>query len=279
MSAGEGSEAAIQALLGAATRRWPRLHVEAAALATFLAARRPPGAADPGWLAELKGEDLVLACAALHGDKAALAALDRMARRVAEEVMARHATSGLERTELAAEVMRRLVVADGAPPRLEQYGGRGSLEGFIRVMALRLALNAARGRRRLETLDSTVAAAAALDELAAAPAELEHLRRLYRPAFEAALRDALAALPARERNLLRLHYLERLPCERLAAMYGVHETTAWRWIGRTTAALRADVGRRVAERTGASTSTVESVLRLVDTHVEGSLREALADGG
>ncbi len=272
-------EAAIRVLVEAATRRWPRLQVDAGELLVFLAARRPAGAAEPHWLTELKGEDLVLACACLRGHKAALAALDRMVRRIAEEVIARHVTSGLERTELAHEVMRRLLVADGGPPRLEQYGGRGSLEGFIRVMALRLALNAARGHRRHETLDSTVAAAAALDGLAAAPAELEHLRRLYRPAFETALREALAALPARERNLLRLHYLERLPCEHLAAMYGVHETTAWRWITRTTAALREDISRRVAVGTGASASTVESLLRLVDTHVEGSLREALADVG
>lgn len=268
----------IGELVEAASRRWPRVRVDPAALAAFVAARRPAGA-DEGWLAELKGEELALACACLQGDAAAVTALDKMVRRIAEEVVARHGKGALDGKELRHEVLRRLLVADAGAPRLEQYLGRGSLEGFIRVMALRLAMNASRGQRKLETLDSTVAAAAAWDAPGAAPGETEHLRRLYRPAFEEALREALAALPARERNLIKLHYLERLPCDRLAAMYGVHETTAWRWISRATAALREDIARRFAERTGASPSAVDSLLRLVDTHVEGSLRQALAGSG
>jgi len=57
----------------------------------------------------------------------------------------------------------------------------------------------------------------------------------------------------------------------------VHETTALRWIHRITAALRDGITQRVRERTGATASEVASLLRLVATHLEGSLRDVLGD--
>jgi len=159
MSASVIPEDLLDAIVDAAVRRWPGVRVERLAVAECLAARKPDDAPGDGfgWLGRLKTDDLVLACGCLAGDRAALAALERASGRIAEEVLARHAGSGLDPAELQQDLVRRLLVADGGPPRLEQYGGRGPLEGFLRVMALRTAMNAARTHRRLETLDSTAA--------------------------------------------------------------------------------------------------------------------------
>jgi RNA polymerase sigma-70 factor (ECF subfamily) len=106
--------------------------------------------------------------------------------------------------------------------------------------------------------------------------EIRRLEEIYRPAFETAVREAVLALEARARNLLRLHYFERLPCERIAALYQVHSTTVWRWIDRTQQELRSDIVRRLAERLDAEKLDAESILRLVSSHFDGSLNAALS---
>lgn len=260
-------------VLEAARRRWAGLSVGEDIVAELLLARRPPdGGGDTfDWIAGLQTADLVLAGACLAGDKVAIAALEGLIARIAEEVLARHPGGGLDRPELRQRLLRQLMVADGGPTALQQYAGRGSLEGFIRVTAVRVALHEARAHGREVALDPLRLPAAA----AHAP-ELEQIRERYRAPFEDALRHALRALESRERNLLRLYYLERLPCERLAAMYGVHTATAWRWLGRATTRLHEDVARRLVELTGGSASEVESILRVVATQLEGSLGGALS---
>lgn len=267
---------AIAPVLAEARRQWPGLKVDDRVFAGFLWARRPEQAepATLDWLAELETKDLYLVCAALAGDARALGLLEELAGPLAREVADRNAWCGVTGMELRSHLLASLLVAEaGREPRLSQYSGRGPLAGFLRVCAVRLAINSAAGQSRHVALDDTDLAERAVR--AEGDEELSRIKQIYRPAFEAAMREALQALPARERNLLKLHHVERLPCERIARLYGVHTSTLWRWLDRTYRDLRQDILRRLAGRLGADVGDAESILRLVSSQLDDSLRQVL----
>jgi RNA polymerase sigma-70 factor, ECF subfamily len=262
----------LDGLLEEARERWRGVQVEREAFAAFLAARRPPGAKeDERWLADVRVADLALACACLAGDRKALGHLEVIAGEAAADAVSR-SNGGLDRGGLQRQVLDELLVTDGRPPRLASFAGRGSLSSFVRTAALRIALSDARARWREVPLDEAVIA----EHCAAGDEEIAHLKRLYRPAFEAAVSEALAARTGRDRSLLRLYFFEHLSHERIAAIYGVHTATAWRWIDRITRDLRSEVVRRLAERLELDVPGVESVVRLVASQLHLDLHDALA---
>jgi RNA polymerase sigma-70 factor len=220
--------------------------------------------------------DLYLVGASLAGEPRAIALLEQLAGPVAKEVVERHPWCSVAAPDLCRTLLGGLLVAEqGKAPKLAQYGGRGPVTSFLRVCAIRLALDEKDDGSRLVPLDDVGLAERAFGS--AADEELLRLKEIYRPVFAAAVRAALANLEARARNLLRLHYLERLPCERIAALYKVNTTTAWRWLDRTHQELRRDILRRLAEGLGAELQDAESILQLVWSRLDDSLRAALSD--
>jgi len=112
--------------------------------AVFLAHARATGVPD----AELHAGDLYLACACLHGVPDALAALEREHFARIREFAASVDSSPEFVKELSQRLRAKLLVADGTdPPRIASYSGRGSLGGWIRVAAVRLARDIARSER------------------------------------------------------------------------------------------------------------------------------------
>jgi RNA polymerase sigma-70 factor (ECF subfamily) len=152
------------------------------------------------------------------------------------------------------------VPEDGKTARILDYAGRGSLENWLRAGALRLALNARRDARRgPEPLPD-----ASLWEPAAPTAErtLELLRGKYAAEFGAALREAFGSLEPGERNVLRMHFLEGLSLNQIAAMYQVNKST----ISRRMAKAR----EMLLERTRAK---LERVLSLPPTELDSLLEQ------
>ena len=214
--------------------------------------------------------ELYLAWAAGQGDGAALQRIEQM---IAPEADA--AARRLERTpQLADEVRQavrvRLLVAEGGHVRIADYAGRGPLRGWIGVAAVRVALNLRRGRAPAE--------GEVLAELVSAEAdpELRHLKTLYRAEFRDALEAALRALPERERALLRLCFVDGMKLVQLARLYGVHETTASRWVSRAAAEVAEDARRRLMERLKLSPASVDSITRMVLSHLDLSIARVLA---
>ena len=58
-------------------------------------------------------------------------------------------------------------------------------------------------------------------------------------------------------------------------MYDVHTATLWRWLDRTYRELRLDILRRLAGRLGGDVEDAESIVRLVSSHLDESLRQVL----
>jgi RNA polymerase sigma-70 factor (ECF subfamily) len=164
---------------------------------------------------------------------------------------------------------RLLVGRAGGAPEIGDYSGRGSLAGWLRVMAFR-ALQ--RDRRRGIAQDQR---AEAVIEDAIADPQLEFVKRRDRPRFQEAFRDALAALPVRERTLLRLHYAEGLSAEQLGALHRVHRATTTRWLAQARELLLDELRRRLVESLRVDRSEISSLVRLLRSQLELSLRQAL----
>ncbi len=172
--------------------------------------------------------------------------------------------------DVAQEVRQKLLVGD--PPKILKYAGRGSLRGLIKVSATRAAISVLRRtQRETDPLSSR-------EEPGEAELDPERaiLKEHYRPAFRKSFELAIGQLSPRERNLLRLHFLERVTLEQLAAMYGVSRST----IVRQLAALRESIAQRTKRELGQQLTLpageLESILDLVrsrfDVSVGGLLR-------
>jgi RNA polymerase sigma-70 factor (ECF subfamily) len=163
----------------------------------------------------------------------------------------------------------RLLVTERDRRRIDDYVGRGPLRGWLRVAALRVALNLKRA--------TGPASADVLAELVSGEAdpELRHLKSLYRAEFRAALEAALVALPERARAVLRLTYVDGLKLVQLARLYDVHETTAARWVSRAAADVAEDARGRLSAKLSLSPSSLESVARMVLSNLDFSIGRVL----
>ena len=216
-------EVRLAGQLASAEERWPDVSVDrkrfVAHWATQLARAGDVGTA----IDQLHLSDLYLAFACAEGDAGALRSFGTMLLSVAGAVRSVDASPSFVDEILQRLRTRVLVPEDGRQPRILDYAGRGSLENWLRAGALRLALNARRDARRgPEPLPN-----ASLWEPAAPTVErtLELLRGKYAAEFGRALREAFGTLEASERNVLRMHFLEGMSLNQIAAMYQVNKST------------------------------------------------------
>lgn len=129
--------------------------------------------------------------------------------------------------------------------KLESYLGRGSLEGWLRMVLAQDYVNRFRAERRL------VGFVDAIDcRSPACPAAPENAK------LASATDAALAELSSQERFLLAAYYLDGRTLAEIGRILRAHESTISRRLEKTTAALRkrivkklceAGVGRRGAE--------------------------------
>jgi len=251
--------------IDAARRAWPGVELDEDELARSLADR----GIDP---ATACVADLALALAIARGDVAALRAFDAL---LASEVPAAiaHLDGGTAMTSDVVHAVRARVLGAGpaAPGKLADYRGRGDLRGWLRVVAVREALQVIRQRRREAPLPDDHDLAARLAPIEPAVLD-ERERRAHRDAFRA----ALSSLTARDRNLLRQHYLHRATLDELAALHGVHRATAARWLAELRATLLHQTRRHVASALGLDGDALDSEMRRVAAGLEITLCETLS---
>lgn len=213
-------------------------------------------------------DDLRLACDCAAGDRRALARLEKEFLVEVPNFIARISRE----PEFVDEVLQRLrerllVPRPPLPSRIADYRGQGPLGGWLRVAAVRVALDLR--RERAGTGPRSDAATLPQDP------ELDLARHRDGGAFKDALSDALESLETEERTILRLRYVDGLTVERIGRIYGVHAAT----IVRRLAASRERVVARVRDRLFATKRMrgrdVESLAALVDSQLELSLTRLL----
>jgi RNA polymerase sigma-70 factor (ECF subfamily) len=260
---------AVARFVAAASTAEPELALDEAAFAEHVAKLEGSGATA---LDEASPADVALAWAAARGDARALAAIERRHMPAVRIAVAR--VLGDDRAEDAMQQVRtKLFVREDGPPRIAEYQGRGSLPGWLRVVAVRVALSLRRKSKRAEGREASdeplIELAGPLDP------ELDHLKSRYRDELKAAFQSALAALSARDRNLLRMHFVERLTIDELGVMHHVHRATIARWIAalreRLFDATRDDLTRRL----GVDRAEFDSLVALVRSQLDVSLHRFL----
>lgn len=240
----------IAALVARARRVWPALDVDEARFAAHVAARL----GDDGVPCV---EDLYLACACLDGQPQALAEFDaRYLSGVA------HHLRRLDRSPaFADEVRQRLrerlfVPSEGEPPRLTGYSGRGPLATWVRIAAIRLALNLRRDDRDLSLAPGD-------EPMIAGSPELLLLRHRYRADFNAAFVAAVAGLSVEQRHLLRLHFLDGVSLGRIAALHFVDKSTISRRLQIAREQLFVATERSLRARLALGDGEAASLIRLL----------------
>jgi RNA polymerase sigma-70 factor (ECF subfamily) len=261
---------ALASACEAASARWPGLGLDVDRLAASLGAAE----VEPRWLEE-RGAELVLAHAAAGGDPVALAALDATALATARTIIQRYTGDRARTDEVVQQLRIHLLVAEGAaPPRLARYDGRSSLVAWVGMCAARLALHALRRERGQR--DVAVEWSEALTALPAPDPQVERLRAEQADRIGAALRDACIALPRRQRAVVRLIFVEGAGVDEVAAMYGVHRVTVWRWLQEARSLLAAEISRALSDARLDDDRDTLSLIAWARDQVELSLDGALA---
>jgi RNA polymerase sigma-70 factor (ECF subfamily) len=106
--------------------------------------------------------------------------------------------------------------------------------------------------------------------------ELAHVRARYTSELKLAFEAALATLDVRERNVLRHHFIDRLALDEVGALYGVHKATASRWLEAARTTLSKRTRAHFQGRVQVMPSELESIMRLVQSHVDLSLSRVLS---
>lgn len=220
---------------------------------------------------EARAGDLYLAAAAAGGDADAVELFDTQVLSALPRWLARLHLAPDVVDEVRQQLRTKLLV--GRPPKLGQYRANGPLGAWVRVVAVRAALDVCGGD---PVLDDRMHAPDDQPLLKALDPEQQLIRHKYGTLFETALRDALTHLSKRDRNLLRFHYLSRMNLDAIARTYKVHRATAVRWLAAIRTELDNAVRVRLWQELGVSPSEFRSVWNAVGSDVEVSLSRLLA---
>lgn len=248
----------------AAAARHPRLAVTRTAFDAFVADRLGGAIPDDDVAA-----DLLLACGCATGDPAALRAFDDEQLAEVPRLVARVEREPAAVAEIQQRLRERLLLPrEDQPPRIADYRGKGRLTSWLRVAAIRVALDLQRHRPNVPLAD---------DALIARDPELDYLRERYRDAFREAFTAALDELEGRDRTVLRMHLLDGLGIDRIGQLYDVHRATAARWLERARDQLFESTRGRLRDRLGVSASEFASIVRLVRSDLDVSIGRILRE--
>jgi RNA polymerase sigma-70 factor (ECF subfamily) len=225
----------LAAIVAIGRQAWPRVAVEGADVARQLAAALPATVDLATALGSLHAADLYLAVGCAHGDRHAISELDARLAHVPDYI-ARITTDRTCVGDVIQDMRTRLLV--GAAPRIARYAGTGALGGWLRIIAVRTALNQRRG-----------AAEPAVPPSAGAPPSPEHALIAARAeaAFRGALTRSLSALAPDDRNLLRFHYFHGFTIDQLATQFQRHRATVIRQLNRIRACILVETRKQLAQ--------------------------------
>ncbi|MBP6843014.1 MAG: sigma-70 family RNA polymerase sigma factor [Kofleriaceae bacterium] len=250
----------ISSAIVAAIETCRDLGVDLAEFAAFLRAQHataPPHVAD-----------LYLAWACARGAPRALAAFHDAYDAMLVTTLQRYAVA---HDELLQQIWIKLFVAqDGVPGRIARYAGTGPLAAWLRTFAVRMALDAQARARRDDPVDEPVALdprgpAAALD------------RGRHGATIRAVIEACLATLPRHDRMVFKLHVIDGLSLDQVAALVGRHRSSLHRTVERVRARLGADVPRRLAAELAAPSAEVAELVAEFWSQLSLSVARMLGD--
>lgn len=219
---------------------------------------------------ELRVPDLYLSCALAARDPSALEWFEEHLVPQIDRGLRSFTLSSDERDELRQRIRIRVLLSSAdTPARISTYSGRGSLAGWIRTVASRLASNHRRDDRPHAELDR-------IPELALTDTpEFSCLREQDRVVFRECLRGAFGSLDSRQRAIIRLHYGNGMAAVALARSYNVHESTMSRWLAAARVAM-AECFKTLAVEAVGEQGSATNLLELIRSRLDLSLQSLFA---
>jgi RNA polymerase sigma-70 factor, ECF subfamily len=214
-------------------------------------------------------EDLYLALACQRGSSEALARFDR--EYIAPvDVAVRHVDSSAAFVDEVRQALRTKLLVPPGGGKLSHYTGRGELRAWLRVVAVREAIDLRRAPNRATDDDVW----AELEASATGP-ELGLAKQEYRREFAAAFTEALTALEPEQRNLLRLHYIHGLNVDELGAMLHVHRSSAARRVAKARRDVLAHTRRRLALTLSLGHGEIDQLMDAIASRLDLTLERVL----
>ena len=266
------SDEQVAALRATAAAAWPELPPPEASFIERIAELTGDGG--PAAAEALRIGDLYLAHLCARGDERAIELFERECDAAITMAVQRVQTSKHSPDDLRQIILSQLFLGDA--PKVRAYGGKGPLQAWTGVVALRAALNAARGKHR----EVSVGGADQVQGLESLPdPELDYLRRKYRADFGAAFAAAVRELSARDRSLLRQHLVEKLSVRELGRVYSVNSGTISRWIIKAREAVAARTCEQLRTTLDVTPAELESIMAVIRSRVDLSITRVFADVG
>jgi RNA polymerase sigma-70 factor, ECF subfamily len=257
----------LAGLVERARRAWPDWRLSPERFAAYLGARCPAGEPVARGLSGLFVEDLYLAFACGQRVTAAIEVVHTDHLADAATAVSHQYRSTVLADEVRQRLAERLLLAAAdSAPGIEQYGGRGSLRGWLRVIALRDAARQV-GQRELPNDNDVL-----FDRVIGGEDHaLLRAKASYRKLFKDAFNSAVQALSIHDRLLLRQHFCDGLSLDEMARLQRVHRATAARRLAR--------VRDKLLERTRAyfegelsiDRADFDELMALISSHLDASI--------
>jgi RNA polymerase sigma-70 factor (ECF subfamily) len=253
----EGSSAianVVADVVAKARAAWPKIAISEDTFAAYLEER----ARD--FLDKVHGNDLYVACGVLNKDRAALHIFEeQFMARVPDYVL--RIRAGRDVVDEVTQLLRERLIMN---EKIAEYSGKGALGGWIRVAAVRTALN------HLRKNDPAGAGASELGEeiSAAGDPELSYVKEHSRDLFTDAFKRVLDKLDANERTILRLHYIDGLTMDQLAHLYKTPRSTIARRVAEARQEVLSSTENLLREEQRLSPSAIASVIRQARSQVQ-----------
>ena len=248
-----------------------------AAIIDEVAAKSPPGAASRTSRIEfcktLRLEDLVLTRACAAGNERAwevfLVRFREKLYDIARQITREDSTGRELADSVYADLYGTRIREGNRVSRLSYYGGRGSLEGWLRTVLAQEFVNTYRKQRRTVSLDEESEegmqfAAAVSEPVIAAD-----------PRLDGAIDQALRSLAADERFILASYFLDGRTLAQIARALSVHESTISRKVEKLTIALRKQIVKNMVGQ-GMSRRQAEETLSADVRDLAVDIRASLA---
>jgi RNA polymerase sigma-70 factor len=252
---------------------WPKMDLSADVFVRHVAIRMSEthqGASLESLLKRLALDELYLACACVHRIPSAVKVLEQRYLAHLPTLLAhlRFANSLIDDVGQMVRI-HLLMGSEESGPQLDRFAGRGSLLGWIRIVAERIALRLGASIR--ETVDGDIDKI--VENLPATESDAEKglLTRRFSREFRMALREGFAALSSEQRDLIRLYFIEELSTTELGLRLGLNQSTVSRRLKAARRAIYEEAKGRVQERLGLSSSGFESHLKAMGSQVDVSL--------
>jgi RNA polymerase sigma-70 factor (ECF subfamily) len=238
-----------------------------------VAVHLPPDSDPKAYLRSLVAADVYLACACALEIAEAIATFEAEYLSRVPAYIAQIDGSPQFADEIRQILREHLLVRrKDARARIAGYTGRGALASWLRIVAVRIALDQRAGAARLRDDPSLLGELTADDS-----PELELLRARHAAALEDALKRALASLPSAERVLLRMYFSSGQNTSQIAAAFRVDRSTAARRLAAARQAVFDATKRILQEQLAIASSDFASLARALHDQLNLSLETLLAE--